>query len=47
DNQKIRYVYERSNGQVENGWAVSLDVSLYLDFINLFLSLLRLFGRND
>ena len=47
DNQKIRYVYERSHGQVENGWAVSLALSLYLDFINLFLSLLRLFGRND
>lgn len=47
DNQKIRYVYEQSNGQVENGWAVSLALSLYLDFINLFLSLLRLFGRND
>ena len=47
DNQKIRYGYERSNGQVENGWAVSLALSLYLDFINLFLSLLRLFGRND
>ena len=47
DNQKIRYVYERANGQVENGWAVSLALSLYLDFINLFLSLLRLFGRND
>ncbi|MDE8688358.1 hypothetical protein PZH43_14415, partial [Streptococcus gordonii] len=28
----IRYVYERSNGQVENGWAVSLALSLYLDF---------------
>ena len=47
DNQKIRYVYEQSNGQVENGWAVFLVLSLYLDFINLFLSLLRLFGRND
>ena len=47
DNQKIRYVYEQSNGQVENGWAVSRALSLYLDFINLFLSLLRLFGRND
>ena len=47
DNQKIRYVYEESDGQVANGWAVSLALSLYLDFINLFLSLLRLFGRND
>ena len=47
DNQKIRYVYEQTNGQVENGWAISMSLNLYLDFINLFLSLLRLFGRND
>lgn len=47
DNQKIRYVYEQSGGQVANGWAVSLALSLYLDFINLFLSILRIFGRND
>ncbi len=47
DNQKIRYVYEQTNGQVENGWAISMALNLYLDFINLFLSLLRLFGRND
>ena len=47
DNQKIRYVYEESDGQVANGWAISLALSLYLDFINLFLSFLRIFGRND
>ncbi|MGT2845691.1 Bax inhibitor-1/YccA family protein [Streptococcus massiliensis] len=47
DNQKIRYVYEQAGGNVSNGWAVSLALSLYLDFINLFLSLLRIFGRND
>ena len=47
DNQKIRYVYEQTNGQVENGWAVSMALNLYLDFINLFISLVRLFGRND
>ena len=47
DNQKIRYVYEQTNGQVENGWAISMALNLFLDFINLFLSLLRLFGRND
>lgn len=47
DNQKIRYVYEQSGGQVANGWVVSLALSLYLDFINLFLSVLRIFGRND
>ena len=47
DNQKIRYVYEESDGQVATGWAISLALSLYLDFINLFLSFLRIFGRND
>ena len=46
DNQKIRYVYEQTNGNPGNGWAISLALHLYLDFINLFLSLLRVFGRN-
>ena len=47
DNQKIRYVYEESGGQVATGWAVSLALSLYLDFINVFLSLLRIFCSDD
>ena len=47
DNQKIRYVYEESGGQVATGWAISLALSLYLDFINVFLSLLRIFGSDD
>ena len=47
DNQKIRYVYEESGGQVATGWAVSLALSLYLDFINVFLSFLRIFGSDD
>ena len=47
DNQKIRYVYEQSRGQVATGWAISMALSIYLDFINLFLSILRIFGRND
>lgn len=47
DNQKIRYVYEQTGGRVGTGWAISLALSLYLDFINLFLSILRIFGRND
>lgn len=47
DNQKIRYVYEQSQGQVATGWVVSMALSIYLDFINLFLSILRIFGRND
>ena len=47
DNQKIRYVYDQTNGQPSTGWAVAMALELYLDFINLFISLLRIFGRND
>ncbi|MGT2924631.1 Bax inhibitor-1/YccA family protein [Streptococcus caviae] len=47
DNQLIKRVYEHTGGNVGDGWAVSMALSLYLDFINLFLSLLRIFGRND
>ena len=47
DHQKIRYVYEQSRGQVATGWVISMALSIYLDFINLFLSILRIFGRND
>ena len=47
DNQKIRYVYEQSNGQPTNGWAAALALELYLDFINLFINILRIFGCND
>ena len=37
DNQMIKKVYYGTNGQVTDGWAVSMALSLYLDFINLFL----------
>lgn len=47
DNQMIKRVYQANNGQVGDGWAVAMALSLYLDFINLFISLLRIFGRND
>ncbi|MGT2844826.1 Bax inhibitor-1/YccA family protein [Streptococcus hongkongensis] len=47
DNQMIKHVYQANNGQVGDGWAVAMALSLYLDFINLFISLLRIFGRND
>lgn len=47
DNQKIRQAYEVSRGQVATGWIISMALVLYLDFINLFLSLLRIFGKND
>lgn len=44
DNQKIEQVYNQNNGQVQEGWAISMALSLYLDFLNLFLSILRIFG---
>jgi FtsH-binding integral membrane protein len=43
----IKRVYEATGGQVGDGWAISMALSLYLDFINLFLNLLRLFGSDD
>ncbi|MEQ9764652.1 Bax inhibitor-1/YccA family protein [Streptococcus jiangjianxini] len=47
DNQMIKRVYQQTGGNVQNGWAISMALSLYLDFINLFLNLLRILGRND
>ena len=47
DNQLIKRVYQQTGGQVGDGWAISMALSLYLDFINLFLNLLRIFARND
>lgn len=47
DNQRIRYVFEETGGQVQEGWAISLALQLYLDFVNLFLNLLRVLGRRN
>ena len=47
DNQMIKKVYEATGGKVGDGWAVSMALRLYLDFINLFLNLLRIFSRNN
>ena len=47
DNQMIKRVYESTGGNVGDGWAISMALSLYLDFINLFLSLLRIFESDD
>ncbi|MTD38055.1 BAX inhibitor (BI)-1/YccA family protein [Erwinia sp. CPCC 100877] len=46
DNQNIRRVYYETNGQVGTGTAVFFALQLYLDFINLFLAFLRIFGKN-
>lgn len=45
ENQLIKRVYDSCGGQVTNGWAISMALALYLDFVNLFLSLLRILGR--
>lgn len=42
DNQKISQVYYQFGGS--QGWAISMALSLYLDFLNLFLFLLRIIG---
>lgn len=47
DNQRIRHVFEETNGEVGQGWVIAMALSLYLDFINLFLHLLRIFGSRD
>lgn len=46
-NQLVKRVYQQTGGRVGDGWAISMALSLYLDFINLFISLLRIFSRND
>ncbi|MFK4567084.1 Bax inhibitor-1/YccA family protein [Enterococcus sp. UD-01] len=46
DNQSIRRVYYETNGQAGTGMAVFFALKLYLDFINLFLAFLRIFGKN-
>ncbi|EMF0613055.1 Bax inhibitor-1/YccA family protein [Enterococcus faecium] len=47
DNQSIRNIYVQTNGTVHSGIAVFMALKLYLDFINLFLAFLRIFGRNN
>ncbi len=48
DTQKIKEMYlESDDGTAMGRKAIMGALSLYLDFINLFLSLLRLFGNRD
>lgn len=46
DNQMIRKIYQGTNGEAGNGVAVFMALQLYLDFINLFISFLRIFGSS-
>lgn len=47
DTQKIKKMYIAGNEDSENGKKIAImgALTLYLDFINLFLFLLRIFGR--
>ncbi|UQS85262.1 Bax inhibitor-1/YccA family protein [Apilactobacillus apisilvae] len=48
DSQKIKELYNEHGSEVsENGLAINGAMALYLDFINLFLQLLSIFGGND
>ena len=47
DNQSIRNIYVQTKGTAHSGIAVFMALKLYLDFINLFLAFLRIFGRNN
>lgn len=46
DTQKLK-AYAQVGGGRETNYAIFGALALYLDFINLFLMLLRLFGRRD
>jgi FtsH-binding integral membrane protein len=45
DTQKIKAMYRGGDDEIETKQAISGALALYLDFINLFLSLLRATGR--
>jgi FtsH-binding integral membrane protein len=45
DNQKLRRLHALNGYTASGSFAVVGALTLYLDFINLFLALLRLFGR--
>ncbi|MCI5831036.1 MAG: Bax inhibitor-1/YccA family protein [Treponema sp.] len=48
DTQKILYTAQRANGSdAYKKIAIVAALELYLDFINIFLSLLRLFGKKN
>ena len=48
DTQKIRRMYSEADGaEVESKKSIMGALTLYLDFINLFLFMLRLFGNRN
>ena len=48
DAQRMKQIYENYGGQVSvDGLAVAGALALYLDFVNLFLQFLQIFGFSD
>ena len=48
DAQRMKQIYENYSGQVSvDGLAVAGALALYLDFVNLFLQFLQIFGFSD
>lgn len=48
DHQKMKQYYVHAGSEVSmTGLAVFCALQLYLDFVNLFLAFLRIFGRNN
>ena len=46
DNQKIKVLYQQKGEEGASNLAIYCALTLYLDLVNLFLSLLRIFGRD-
>ena len=46
DNQKIKAIYQEGGAKTASGLAIYCALSLYLDIVNLFLALVRIFGRD-
>ncbi|MEG0286038.1 MAG: Bax inhibitor-1/YccA family protein [Vagococcus sp.] len=46
DNQKIKVLYQQKGETGASNLAIYCALTLYLDLVNLFLSLLRIFGRD-
>ena len=47
DNQRIREAYFSYQMENDFGIATFMALQLYLDFINLFLAFVRIFGRDQ
>jgi FtsH-binding integral membrane protein len=45
DTQKLRQLYAGAGGNAVASLSITGALMLYLDFVNIFLALLRLFGR--